>query len=308
MSHQTPDSVLNGSSRWSLTHADCRSWLESLPDGCADAVVSDPPYPEIDRDYGRLSESDWHALMTDVVTQCRRVLKPTGSAVFILQPNSERVGRMRPWLWEFMAKWSRAWGMVQDAWWWNTAAMPTVHTHRTRGLMRPSLKACVWLGLPECYRAQDRVLWCESQSNAALRGETRAGNVAGDKIHRYPSGQTRRAGRISEASAGRGGVTPFNVLPMSNTDSVSGGGGHGHGAATPPKLTAWWVRYLCPKGGVVLDPFTGSGTTGLAALDDGASFLGCEQYQKHAETARVRLAAHNANTQSAPAQFALVAG
>jgi hypothetical protein len=40
--------------------------------------------------------------MKEVATECRRVLKPKGSAVFILQPNYEAVGRMRLWLWEFV--------------------------------------------------------------------------------------------------------------------------------------------------------------------------------------------------------------
>jgi len=290
MAEATVTDVLDGFARWSLTHGDCRLWLPTVPTASVDAVVCDPPYPEIDRDYGRLTEPQWHALMDVVVAECRRVLKPRGSAVFVLQPNSERVGRMRPWLWEFMAKWTRQWGMVQDAWWWNVAAMPTVHTHRTVGLMRPSLKPCVWLGPEDCYRAQDRVLWGEAEANAAQRNAARASGT-GDALRTYPSGQTRRAGRISEAAIERGGVTPFNVLPVPNSASVSSGGAHGHGAATPNALTAWWVRYLCPKGGVVLDPFTGSGTTGLEALKDGASFLGCEGFPKHAETARTRLAA-----------------
>ena len=40
------------------------------------------------------------------------------------------------------------------------------------------------------------------------------------------------------------------------------------------------MRYLCrlvtPPGGVVLDPFTGSGSTGKAAVLEGFAFIGCE--------------------------------
>ena len=151
-------------SAWTMHHGDCLEWLTTLPDKSVDAVVSDPPDPEISRDYGRLTEGEWHTLMRGVVEQSRRVLKPHGSAVFILQPNSERVGRMRPWLWEFMAWTAREWNMVQDAWWWNTSAPPTVHVHRKNGLMRPSVKACVWLGEPDCLRNQDAVLWTETDA------------------------------------------------------------------------------------------------------------------------------------------------
>jgi|TARA_Y100000310_G_scaffold141109_1_gene140521 site-specific DNA-methyltransferase (adenine-specific) len=55
----------------------------------------------------------------------------------------------------------------------------------------------------------------------------------------------------------------------------------------------WLVRLVTPPGGVVLDPFLGSGTTGVAALLEGFDFIGIERepdYMRIAE-ARVRWAA-----------------
>ncbi len=52
--------------------------------------------------------------MREVVRETRRVLKPKGSAVFILQPNSVHVGQMRLRLSEFMAEQAREWNVVQD--------------------------------------------------------------------------------------------------------------------------------------------------------------------------------------------------
>ncbi len=51
------------------------------------------------------------------------------------------------------------------------------------------------------------------------------------------------------------------------------------------------MRWLCgviPKDGVVLDPFTGSGTTGVAALLEGRRFIGCELSEHYASIARRR--------------------
>ena len=51
------------------------------------------------------------------------------------------------------------------------------------------------------------------------------------------------------------------------------------------------MRWLCgviPKDGVVLDPFAGSGTTGVAALLEGRSFIGCELSEHYAAIARKR--------------------
>ena len=95
-----------------LHRGDCLEVMPTIEAGSVDAIVTDPPYPEIDRPYGRMTELAWHEMMRGVVAECRRILKPTGSAVFVLQPNSERVGRMRPWLWESMAWTAREWNQV----------------------------------------------------------------------------------------------------------------------------------------------------------------------------------------------------
>jgi site-specific DNA-methyltransferase (adenine-specific) len=54
------------------------------------------------------------------------------------------------------------------------------------------------------------------------------------------------------------------------------------------------MRYLCklitPPGGTVLDPFTGSGSTGCAAVQEGFNFIGIEKESEYAEIARRRIA------------------
>lgn len=62
-----------------------------------------------------------------------------------------------------------------------------------------------------------------------------------------------------------------------------------HIAEKPLELMQEIVR-LCPEGGLVCDPFTGSGTTGLAAILAGRRFIGIELDEEIAETARQRLA------------------
>jgi DNA modification methylase len=265
-----------------LICGDCRDVLPTIESDSVDAIIADPPYPCIQRSYGCMTEAEWHAMMRVVVPECRRVLKPTGSAVFILQPNSRKVGSMRPWLFEFQAWVCREWNMVQDVYWWNVCAYPTRHANRNFGLMRPSVKACVWLGLPECYRNQDDVLWEETQRNTAMRSESRA-------LKYSTSGVSMRDGRCGDAAVERGGVTPFNLIPMANACGSSSAGANGHGAGTPEPLCDWWIRYLSRPGDVILDPFCGSGTVGLAALKLGRSFLGIEAILEYVDIARRRI-------------------
>ncbi|MFJ2701862.1 DNA-methyltransferase [Streptomyces sp. NPDC087428] len=63
-----------------------------------------------------------------------------------------------------------------------------------------------------------------------------------------------------------------------------------HITQKPVSVMRQLVR-IAPAGGLVLDPFTGSGTTGVAALQEGRRFIGIEQSAAYAATAKERLTA-----------------
>ena len=63
-----------------------------------------------------------------------------------------------------------------------------------------------------------------------------------------------------------------------------------HPTVKPVELMRWLVRLAVPEGGVVLDPFTGSGTTGIAAVMERRRFLGIEREGEYIDIACARLA------------------
>jgi DNA modification methylase len=63
-----------------------------------------------------------------------------------------------------------------------------------------------------------------------------------------------------------------------------------HPTVKPIDLMRWLVRLVTPPGGVVLDPFAGSGSTGCAAVQEGMHFIGIEMDPEYAEIARRRIA------------------
>ena len=65
-----------------------------------------------------------------------------------------------------------------------------------------------------------------------------------------------------------------------------------HPTVKPLELMRWLVRLLCPPGGLVLDPFCGSGTTGAAAVAEGRRFVGIEFEPPYMEIAAARVAHH----------------
>ena len=92
-----------------LIHGDCRVEMGKLARRERRCDHHRPHLPGGQAGYGRINEPEWHELMRAVVTEGRRVLKPKGSMVVILQPNYEAIGKMRLWLWEFVAWAGREW-------------------------------------------------------------------------------------------------------------------------------------------------------------------------------------------------------
>jgi site-specific DNA-methyltransferase (adenine-specific) len=62
-----------------------------------------------------------------------------------------------------------------------------------------------------------------------------------------------------------------------------------HPTVKPLALMRWLVRLTTPPGGIVLDPFAGSGTTGIGAVLEGRRFLGLEREAAYVDIACARL-------------------
>ena len=89
------------------------------------------------------------------------------------------------------------------------------------------------------------------------------------------------------------------ALQSANTDRTSE---NHHPTVKPLALMRWLCRLVTPAGGTVLDPFTGSGSTGCAAVAEGFAFVGIEREVEYVEIARRRIAHHT------PGQIELIGG
>jgi DNA modification methylase len=104
------------------------------------------------------------------------------------------------------------------------------------------------------------------------------------------SGRLNLTGRTETGYADAGGASRFFYIAKASKSER--GPDNNHPTVKPIAL----MEYLCrltatPTGGVVLDPFMGSGTTGVAALNTGRNFIGIERDPEYFEIAKRRIAA-----------------
>ena len=146
-------------------------------------------------------------------------------------------------------------------------------------------------------------------------GESASGDAGGASRFFYvakPDGTERDAG-LEDLPVATGGEATNRTdgsvaLNSPRTDAGRGGGRRNtHPTVKPIDLMRYLVRLVTPRGGLVLDPFVGSGTSGIAAVLEGARFLGIDLEQQHIEiaTRRIRWWAERSVAQSTSARDAL---
>lgn len=87
--------------------------------------------------------------------------------------------------------------------------------------------------------------------------------------------------------SGSGSAARFFYSPKASKKDR--GEGNTHPTVKPRELMKWLVRMVTPNGGKVLDPFGGSGTTGVACIEEGFDCVLIELDQKHVDIINNRL-------------------
>jgi len=272
----TAADVLANRERWAVEQADALDWLRSLPDDSVDLLFTSPPYEKA-RTYGigekMVGGEAWVKWMFDVVSAAAPKVKGLIAVNCEGQTRGYRYSCV-PFL--LMADLHRAGFNLRKPCVYERDGIP--------GSGGPDWLKNRWEPIV-CVTRPGRLPW----SNNTACGKPPACKPGGAVSHRDTAGvrktftrQTRRESDGSRqvataADLGRAVpdiANPGNIIDC-GADTHLGFGNHNE-APFPLKLAEFFARSFCPPGGVVCDPFTGSGTTCHAAVMHGRRFVGCD--------------------------------
>ena len=169
------------------------------------------------------------------------------------------------------------------------------------------------LNIDACRFAPGDSMWPGPQENddtsrptgtSAIWGEDMAAGIGGGG-NRFPANlvHVAKASRKERELGCEGLPTKTGAEAVKRTEGSAGkanpraGAGrtaeevrNHHPTVKPVKLMQWLVRLVTPPGGTCLDPFMGSGTTGVAAVSQGFGFIGMELDAGHLRICRARVA------------------
>ena len=288
--------------------------LKELPDCSVDCCITSPPYLGL-RDYGvngqiglEKSVEAYINRLTDIFREVRRVLKNDGTLWLnigdsYVSSNSEYSNCKRkdligiPWLLAFALR-NDGWYLRQDIIWEKPNAMPeSVKDRCTKSheyiflFSKQSKYYFDYEAIKEPAVGFNNIVPAGSKGTLRPNSRLRKGNsrtFRGGGV--YTKGQSfNNSAEIMRESHGNN----ENMTGLRNKRSVwtvaTQGYKEAHFATFPEKLIEPCVLAGSRDGGIILDPFMGSGTTAVVAKKHNRGFIGIELNPDYAEMARRRL-------------------
>ncbi len=260
-----------------IIKGDCLDVLPKLPDKVADLIITSPPYAyNRKKTYGGVPVEKYVAWFLPISSELKRVLNPHGS--FILNIKERAVnGERGTYVYELVLEMRKqGWLWVEDYIWHKRNTYPGRWPNRFRDLWE------------HCYhftKSEDFKMYQDAVKVPVGKwAERRLTKLSETDKKRDESKTLSGFGKNVSNWLGRDYVYPGNVLHLATESSNVN-----HSAAFPVALPSWFIRLFSEKDNVVLDPFIGSGTTAVAALDLNRHFIGIELSEDYHEVAVERV-------------------
>jgi len=282
-------------SSYSIINADVLDGLAQMDDGSVQTCVTSPPYWGL-RDYGvegqiglEKTPDEYVERMVTVFREVRRVLKDDGTLWLNLGDSYASLALASsaikhkdivgiPWRVAFALQ-ADGWYLRQDIIWHKPNPMPESVKDRCT-------KAHEYLFL----LSKAKRYYFDSDAIREEFADKRKGNPgvykAGLQNCIMPRGVhgknvTGHGWNTDGSITGRNKRSVWTVATQPFSEA--------HFATFPPKLIEPCILAGCPVGGTVLDPFCGSGTTGMVALRHGRRFIGIELNAEYVDMAHRRI-------------------
>ena len=243
------------------------TYLKTLPDECIDFVITSPPYDAL-RDYNGY-KLDLHGLGVELL----RVLKDGGICVMVIQDSTRDFAKSLT-SFRTIVDWCDNIGFrlfecniynrqgTEGAWW------------KKRFRVAHEYMPIFLKGKRPQYFDKENIKIPSKHGGKVMTGaniRTKNGQTGSRKVKINPT------------------KCPGTVMSFGNTCGGESKLKSKHPAVFPNMLAYDMIECFCPKDGIVIDPFNGSGTTTLAAKCLGRNYIGIDVSEEYNQIARERL-------------------
>ncbi len=268
--------INNGFATSTVICDDSREVLKEFV-GQVDLIITSPPYADSrHKHYDSIYPDKFTEWFMTFHEPFYNALKPDGSLVINIKDKVVDGVRHR-YVWQTIQLLSdHGWYAIDDYLWHKPNPMPGHWPTR----LRDGWEYCFHLSKSKRpYFNSDAV-----RKPIGDWAETRLAKLGKNDLSRHNSANDSGFGRDISKWTNKKTVLPSNVLTIALV-----GKNKGHPAVFPVELPSFFIKLLCPPNGLVVDPFGGSGTTGVAALLLGRESIIIDNNAKYFEEAVERL-------------------
>jgi DNA modification methylase len=278
---------------------DCQKVLEGYDSNTFDLIITSPPYADArKKTYGGIHPDEYVEWFLPKAKEFKRVLKPTGSFILNIK---ERVfdGERHTYVIDLIkALKDDGWLWTEEYIWKKKNSFPGKWPNR----FRDSWERCLHFTKQKKFSMyQDAVMipigeWAKPRlKNLSAKDKTRTKSTLGngfginisnwvnrDKV--YPTNvldfikSSDELDLLIDKHIKAGGVVFF---PPNVIEFATECGNKNHSAAFPVELPEWFIKLFTQEGDLILDPFSGSGTTGIAAKNLNRNVVLIDKYSKY---------------------------
>ena len=266
-----------------VIHGHSSRLMTELADQSVDTVFSSPPYWML-REYGGADEigreqtvGEYVEALVEVFDEAKRVLRPAGSAWIVIGDTySEKALCLVPERLA-VALADRGWILRNVVVWRKTNPLP----ESVKDRLSRTHERIFHLVKSGCYYYNlDAIRIPPTRSS-------KPGGTAGK--HTCNADHERLYGRAGFTATRSRTHHPLGKNPGDTVMCATSDFKGPHPATLPVKLVTPRLVSTTPPGGIVLDPFAGAGTVGVAAIEAGYSFIGYEINPRYVAAATNRL-------------------
>lgn len=257
---------------------DCEQILhERYDNDVIDLIVTSPPYAKARmKTYGGIRPDDYVEWFLPKSEEFLRVLKPDGTFILNIKErviDGERhtyvidlIGALRKqgWLWTEEFVWNKA----------------NCYPGKWPNRFRDAWERCLQFNKEKEFKMYQEAVMVPVGEWA----KTRLRRLSDADKRRDTSKANSGFGKNISNWVGRTKVYPSNVLELATEC-----GNVKHSAAFPVGLPEWFIKLFTAKGGIVLDPFSGSGSTGVAARKLNRRFILIDIIEEYSNIAKRRI-------------------
>jgi len=265
--------------------------IKLFPEESVNLIITSPPYSnQRHKSYGGTPADSYVEWFKPISKQLFRILRPSGSLIINIKEHVEKGERSTYVIEMILELRKQGWLWIEEYCWYKKTCFPGKWPNR----FRDSFERCLHFTKQKSFYMNQNAV----KVPIGDWSEKRFKSMTNNDFIRYASQNNKHLSKQVSNWLDRKTVFPHNVLVFENEHYCKTSNvleispvvnNKNHSACFPLELPTWFILLFSKEKDIILDPFSGIGTTALASILLNRNFIGIEKEKSYVEIAKANI-------------------